>query len=147
MPQETKIKETQQAAAHVSLEGLVATREDEAALIDALEKAFDYRGDVTVTLSPTSALGALGGGGLSVTGYIFDRTRAESLKQSRVRIMVAPPDPRAGQKVSIPFSQIARVEFSGKDAAHGKTFENWVKRFTEKRLKGERAGIDAERLD
>lgn len=147
MPQETKIKETPQAAARTSLEGLAVTREDEKALLDALEKAFDYRGDVTITLTATSAMGALGGEGTTVAGYIFDRSRGATLGQSRVRLMVAPPDPRAGQKVAIPFSQIAGVEFTGKDAAHGKTFENWVRRFTETRLKGERAGIESERLD
>lgn len=136
MPQETKTHEIAQTLGEKSLQGLIASREDEGAMLDALEKAFDYRGDVTLTLND----------GRSVMGYIFDRRRGASLADSIVRLMPAPPAPDAGRKVSVRFSEIARVEFSGKDAAHGKTFENWVKRFTEKRLKGESAGIESEEL-
>lgn len=132
MPQETKTLETSQAAADVSLQGLVATREDERALIDALEKAFDYRGDVTLTLT----------GGGTITGYIFDRRRGAGLADSSVRLL--PAD--AADKVAVRYADIARVEFTGKDTAHGKTFERWVEKFTEKRLKGEKAGIEAEEL-
>lgn len=151
MPQETK-SHPAAAAAPRSLEGLIATREDERALLGALEQAFDYRGDVTITLTAASAMGALSGvekgaHGAAITGYIFDRTKGPTLGQSHVRLMLAPPDPRAGQKVAVPYSHIARIEFTGKDAAHGKTFENWVRRFTEKKLKGERAGIESEALD
>lgn len=121
-----------------SLQGLVATRDDERALLTALEQAFDYRGDVTLTLTTNNA----------VTGYIFDRRLAPNpsptLAASTLRIMPAPPHPRAGEKLTIPFADIARVEFTGKDAAHGKTFETWVKKFTESRLAGQRAAIDNE---
>ncbi len=117
-----------------SLQGLVATRDDERALLSALEQAFDYRGDVTLTLTSTDQL----------TGYIFDRRTGPNLASSTLRVMPAPPHPRAGEKLSIPYSDIERVEFSGKDAAHGKTFETWVKKFTESRLAGQRAAIDNE---
>jgi LAS superfamily LD-carboxypeptidase LdcB len=39
------------------------------------------------------------------------------------------------------------LEFTGKDTAAGKTWENWVRRYVEKRLAGEQANIDAEVLD
>jgi len=121
MPQETKKEPVAGTHEKPTLQGLVATREDEAALLGALEKAFDYRGDVTLTLTD----------GSSVEGYLFDRRRGDSLETSIVRIMPAdgPTERRA-----IPFSRIERVEISGKDAAHGKSFERWVRRFTEKKL-------------
>lgn len=133
MPQDVKVQPVINPADKPTLQGLIATREHEAALIDALEKAFDYRGDVTLTLNA----------GRTVSGYIFDRRRAATLKDSVVRLL--PED--STEKLAVRFSEIERVEFTGKDTAHGKTFENWIKRFTEKRLQGESAGIEAEALD
>ncbi len=116
-----------------TLQGLVATRQDEHALVAALEQAFDYRGDVTLTLVS----------GASVTGYIFDRRSAGTLAGSVVRLL--PSD--GGARISIPYSDIAKLEFTGKDAAHGKTFENWIKRYIEARTKGQKASIESEELD
>ena len=116
-----------------TLQGMVATREDEAALIDALERAFDYRGDVTIERAD----------GEGVTGYIFDRRRGESLEDSTVRLLV----PGSDTPVAVRFSEIARLEFSGKDAAHGKSFETWVKKYVEKKRAGEEASIESEKLD
>lgn len=132
MPQETK---SHAGTAHdkPSLQGLVASRDDERALIDALEKAFDYRGDVTIQRTD----------GSRVEGYIFDRRRADTLAASIVRLMRAD----SGEKVAIPFSAIERLEFSGRDMAHGKTFENWVKRYVEKKRAGQTASIESETLD
>ena len=44
-------------------------------------------------------------------------------------------------------STIASISFTGKDAAAGKTWENWMRRYAEKKLKGEAAGIESEPLD
>jgi hypothetical protein len=116
-----------------SLQGLIATREDRAALLDALEKAFDYRGDCTITTTDAR----------TITGYIFDRRRGAALEDSYVRVML--PDSDAPQRIA--FSTIDRVEFSGKDPAHGKTFERWVQKYIEKKLAGQRASIESESLD
>lgn len=116
-----------------TLHGLVATHQDERALIAALEQAFDYRGDVTLTLTS----------GTAITGYIFDRRSAATLAESTVRLL--PADGSA--KATVKYSEIARLEFTGKDAAHGKTFENWMKRYVEARTKGQTASIESESLD
>jgi hypothetical protein len=116
-----------------TLHGLIATSDDESALIAALEQAFDYRGDVTLTLAS----------GAVVTGYIFDRVTTDSLDGSTVRLL--PAD--GGAKVSVRYRDIAKLEFTGKDAAHGKTFENWMKRYVEARTKGQKASIESETLD
>lgn len=130
MPQETKSHQGQSEAA--SLQGMIASREDEAAFLGALEQAFDYRGDVTLTLES----------GRAVTGYIFDRRAAGTLAESFVRLL----EP-TGEQVKVCFNEIARIEFTGRDTAHGKTFENWVKRYVEKKIKGERASIESDPLD
>jgi len=52
------------------------------------------------------------------------------------------------EKLSIPFSDIAALAFSGRDTAAGKSFAAWVKKYNEKKAAGEKnIGIDAEPLD
>lgn len=136
MPQETKQKfepNTTPASDRPTLQGLVATREDEAALVQALENAFDYRGDVTLELTDGSKL----------SGYIFDRRSGATLRQSSVRLMCEGSDERQ----SVSYDRIARLEFSGRDTAAGKSFETWLKKYVEKKLAGERASIESEALD
>lgn len=132
VPQETKAHLGTHAE-NPSLQGLAASRDDELALIDALEKAFDYRGDVTITRAD----------GTTIEGYIFDRRKGDTLASSSVRIMLASD----ASKVTVAFDTIERIEFTGRDMAHGKTFENWVKRYIEKKLAGETASIESETLD
>lgn len=137
MPQETKSHGVgggvMEREALPTFQGLVATREDEKALLEALEKAFDYRGDVTLTLVD----------GSSVVGYIFDRRAGDRLANSKLRLMGAASD----EKIEIAYDRIARIEFSGKDTAAGKSFETWLKKYVEKRLAGEKASIESEKLD
>jgi hypothetical protein len=100
----------------------------------ALEKAFDYRGDVTITRKD----------GSKVEGYIFDRRTGKALADSAVRLF--PKD--ADQKISIPYSEIAALAFSGRDTAAGKSFEAWVRKYWEKKAAGEKnIGIQAEALE
>lgn len=123
-----------ESSANKSLQGVVAEfKNDPAGLMAALEKAFDYRGDVTLTLAD----------GTTVEGYIFDRSKADSLDKAQLRIMRSDD----GEKVTVRYAEICAVAFSGRDAAHGKSWENWVKRYVEKKLAGEKAGIEAEKLD
>jgi hypothetical protein len=51
-------------------------------------------------------------------------------------------------KVSVPYSEIAALAFTGRDTAAGKSFAAWVKKYNEKKAAGEtNVGIDAEPLD
>lgn len=128
MPQETKTAPAPVETA--TLQGMVATRDDEQSLLAAFEKAFDYRGDVTITTLS----------GEEVMGYIFDRRTGATLADSRVRVLTAASDePRV-----VRFSDVASLAFTGKDAAHGKSFETWVKKYIEKKLAGEAASIESE---
>lgn len=120
---------------HENLHGWIPQMASEQEIRAALEKAFDYRGDLTITLK----------NGQSVVGYIFDR-RADSphLEQCIVRMIPS----NDGEKMSIRYSDIAALAFSGKDTAAGRSFEAWVKKYNEKKARGEKnIGIESEPLD
>jgi hypothetical protein len=120
--------------AHENLEGWVPTLGSDAEVLDALEKAFDYRGDVTITCKDGSV----------VEGYIFDRRTGASLADSSVRLF--PKD--SPEKRSIAYSEIAGLTFSGKDRAAGASWEAWVKKWNEKKAAGEKGfGLHPEALD
>jgi hypothetical protein len=117
-----------------ALEGWVPDLASEAEIREALEKAFDYRGDVTITRKD----------GSKVEGYLFDRRSGSSLADSFVRVI--PSNERA--KVNIAYADIAALAFTGRDTAAGKTFEAWVKKYWEKKAAGERnIQIEPEKLD
>jgi len=57
------------------------------------------------------------------------------------------PSDRGG-RVSIPYSDIAALAFTGRDTAAGKTFDAWVKKYWEKKAAGEKnIQIEPEKLD
>ena len=55
--------------------------------------------------------------------------------------------PATGEKLTLTFAQIDRLEFTGRDTAAGKSFETWLKKYVEKKLAGEKASIESEPLD
>ena len=117
-----------------AIEGWIPELASEAELRDALEKAFDYRGDVTITRKD----------GSRVEGYIFDRRNGASLAESVVRLIPQ----NSQQKISIPYSDVAALAFSGRDTAAGKSWEAWVKKYWEKKAAGEKGfGLEPEKLD
>jgi hypothetical protein len=119
---------------HEQLEGWVPALASEEETRAALEKAFDYRGDVTITRKD----------GSEIEGYIFDRRSGKSLADSLVRLYPKDSD----QKLSVAYSDIAALAFSGRDTAAGKSWEAWVRKYWDKRHAGEKnIGIEAEKLD
>ena len=159
--------EAAEGRAHEKLEGAVPELANEAELREALEQAFDYRGDVTITRKD----------GSRVEGYIFDRRSGPTLAESFVRIILQPPQvsPKEGrsrgtgvqekdanpstssgqalghpppQKISIPYSDIAALAFTGRDMAAGKSWETWVRSYWEKKAAGEKGiGLEPEKLE
>ena len=120
--------------AHEKLEGWVPELAGEEEVRQALEKAFDYRGDVTITRKD----------GSKVEGYIFDRRSGKTLADSAVRLFPKDSD----KKISVPYSEIAGLAFTGRDTAAGKSFEAWVRKYWEKKAAGEKnIGIQAETLE
>ncbi|MFZ1134463.1 MAG: hypothetical protein WAN69_05930 [Candidatus Korobacteraceae bacterium] len=119
---------------HHKVEGWVPQLATENDLRAALEEAFDYRGDVTITTKS----------GTRVEGYIFDRRSGVSLAESMVRVI--PQNSR--EKVAVRYSDIASLEFSGRDTAAGKSWEAWVRKYWEKKAAGEKGiAIEPEALE
>jgi len=119
---------------HENLEGWTPTLAGPDEVREALEKAFDYRGDVTITRKDGSV----------VEGYIFDRRSGATLETSAVRVIPA----KERTKLLIPYSEIAALAFTGRDTAAGKSFEAWIKKYWEKKAAGEKnIGIDSEVLE
>ncbi len=95
--------------AHEKLEGWVPELAGEEEIRSALEKAFDYRGDVTITRKD----------GTTIEGYIFDRRTGQSLAGSVVRLL--PKD--SSQRIVVSYAEIAALKFSDRDPAAGKSWE------------------------
>ena len=110
--------------AHENLEGWIPVVANEEDLRQALEKAFDYRGDITITRKD----------GTRVEGYLFDRRTGRTLQESLVRLYPKNSD----EKVSIPYSDIAALAFTGRDTAAGRSWEAWMKKYAEKKARGEK---------
>ena len=116
------------------LEGWVPELATDAEIREALEKAFDYRGDITITRKD----------GSKVEGYLFDRRSGFSLADSFVRIIPSTEK----TKVNVAYSDIAAIAFTGRDTAAGKTFEAWVAKYWAKKAAGEKnIQIEPEKLD
>ena len=119
---------------HENLEGFVIQEAAEDDLRTALEKAFDYRGDVTITRKD----------GSKIEGYIFDRRTGRTLLDSFVRLI---PKGEAS-KIAISYDDITALAFTGRDTAAGKSWEAWVKKYWEKKAAGEKQiELKPEKLD
>jgi hypothetical protein len=115
------------------LEGWVPEFASEEELCQALEQAFSYRGDVLITRKD----------GSKVEGYVFDRRTGPTLAESAVRVLPK----NGGARLSIAYADIAGLAFSGHDMAAGKSWENWVRQYWERRAAGEKnISLEPERL-
>ncbi len=109
---------------HEKLEGWVPELANEDDLRNVLEKAFDYRGDVTITLKS----------GERIEAFIFNRQTGSTLADSYVQYFA----PNVADKRKLSYADIARLEFTGKDRAAGKHWEDWVKAYNERKAAGEK---------
>lgn len=116
-----------------NLEGWIPELAKAEELRAALEQAFDYRGDVLITRKD----------GSRVEGYVFDRRNGRGLQDSFVRILPK----TGGGKISVSYAEIAALAFTGRDMAAGKSWENWVRQYWEKRLAGEHISLHPEELE
>ena len=111
-----------------SLQGAVYTFQSDAERYEAIDKAFDYRGDVTLTLVNDQ-----------VEGFIFNRD--PKAVPPRIEVFVKGSDePRI-----IPYADITAIAFTGKDTADGKSWDAWVnKKETERKAEAERIKAESE---
>ena len=85
-------------------------------LEDVVDRAFDYRGDVTVVRRD----------GTELIGYLFNRN-------AEVREPFVQMFDRAGDgPFTVPYAEIRTIRFTGKDTAAGKSYEAWLRRKTER---------------
>jgi hypothetical protein len=111
-----------------SLVGRIFRPATDSELSEAIELAFDYRGDVTIELSS----------GEQVTGYLFNRSVAPG--SAVVELFVA----GGGNARVVPYTEIQSIAFSGEDTANGKSWEVWVaKKETERRADADQVAADA----
>ena len=106
-----------------SVQGWVPTLASDEELRVALEKAFDYRGDITLTLK----------NGSQVEGYVFDRISGNTLAASFIRILLKD----SNERKKVAYADIAALAFTGRDAAAGKSWEAWVRKYWKKKSSGE----------
>ncbi len=101
------------------------TREE---LIELIELAFDYRGDVTIELTA----------GRKFEGYVSNRdTRA-----ARPYLDIIPQE--GPETVQIPYDEIVAVTFSGEDTAFGKSWHEWMsKHESQRRAEAEKVEQEA----
>lgn len=104
-----------------SLEGWIPTLGDTLSIEQVIEMAFDYRGNTTIVKTD----------GSSVEGYIFNR--AAGTREPFLEYF----DKSGGGPHVLAYSQIANVEFSGKDTAAGKSWEAWQRRKAEAKARME----------
>src|SRR6266446_718127 len=125
---------------HENLQGWIPQLATEADVRVVIEKAFDYRGDVTITRKNRDK----DKDGSQITGYLFDRRVGPTLETSVVRLILA----TSSDRPAIPYSEIAAIAFTGRDTAAGKSYEAWVKKYWEKRAKGQKnISIEPEALE
>ena len=94
-----------------SLEGWDPGLVDGPDLAFVVERAFDYRGDVTV----------LRRDGHELVGYLFNR----DVEARRPFVQMFPRD--GGDAVIIPYAEIASIRFTGRDTAAGNSYAAWLR--------------------
>ena len=102
-------------------------------LEEMVEIAFDYRGDVSILLRDEDDL----------VGYLANRSISQQAP-AESWIEVFPAAGEARRRISL--AAIRGLILSGKDVASGKSWENWLKKYTERRDALAR-GEDVENID
>ena len=122
------------ATEHENLEGYHPQLDSLPVVRDVVEKAFSYRGDVTIVNRRGDA----------VEGYIFDR-QADSADTAKWILRLIIKD--STNRMTIRYDDIVSIQFTGKDPAAGKSFQTWMKKYHEKKAAGEKdIRIDPEPL-
>jgi hypothetical protein len=80
-------------------------------LADVVERAFDYRGDVTLVRHD----------GREVVGYLFNRNA--DVGAPFVQLYAA----AGGDPVTIPYADIRSIRFTGRDPAAGNSYTAWLR--------------------
>jgi len=108
---------------HTKLEGRTFHPATPAELAEAVELAFDYRGDITLTLKS----------GERIAGYLYNRDASGTPPMLQIF-------PEHGGARDIPYAEVASIAFTGEDTASGNSWEAWVaKKESERRADAKQA--------
>ena len=107
---------------HKSFEKWVPGLASQPELYDALEKAFDYRGDITITTKDNN----------KIVGYIFNR----EAKAAEPFVELYPAD--RDEKIKVCYKDVAALSFSGIDTAAGRSWALWLDKYNKAHAAGER---------
>ena len=105
-----------------SLEGWIPALDETLSIEQVIELAFDYRGNTTIVKTD----------GSSIEGYIFNRY--SDVREPFLEYF----DTSGAGPFVLRYSEIANVNFSGKDTAVGKSWEAWQRRKTEAKARAAR---------
>jgi len=114
--------ETQDPASLHGWDAPISSEFERRAAVDA---AFDYRGDVTLTLRD----------GRTVTGYVSNR----DFDAAEPFLEVIASDGPAIQSILI--DRVIAIRFTGADAAAGKSWDLWLKKVAEAEAQGKIAEL------
>lgn len=107
-----------------SLEGRVFRPATHGDLVEAVEQAFDYRGDVSLQLTS----------GRTVEGYVSNR----DARAAQPFLEMFPKDESGMQLIR--YADVEAIGFTGKDTASGQSWEAWVtKKEAQRRAEAEQA--------
>ena len=121
MPQETKSFPEPDGNDSMPSQGAILEPVDESSMRIALEVARDYRGDVEIEMHD----------GTRMLGFVFDIDwNTPDGPTARIDL------PENAERQLVHAGRIARIHLSGRDPAAGKSWENWVRRYAEKKLAG-----------
>lgn len=81
-------------------------------LKDQIEKAFDYRGDVTIYLK----------NGVQKEGFLFNRVFDATASESFIEYF--PSDESPAERIKM--DDVDQVVLTGEDCAAGKSYEEWL---------------------
>jgi hypothetical protein len=121
MPQHDKSHELPSAKPQ-SMEGAVFEIKSPADLDKAVREAFDYRGDVTVTLKSGQVIEGF------FSNYDYKRNQAQVFVQE-------PENKRNSSLQTVALDDIVRIAFTGGDIAFGKSWEDWMTKSEKERAK------------
>lgn len=107
MPADIK---TAPADKNIALEGATFVFQNEEERFQAIDQAFNYRGDVTLNLN----------NGEAIECYLFNRNPKG--KPPSVELFVKGED----KARVIPYADIQSIAFTGKDTASGKSWKDWM---------------------
>ena len=105
-----------------SLQSAVFWINSEEEMRNAVDAAFEYRGDVSILLDDNTV----------INGFVFDRRLGSTGASSVVRVIPTQWKADTEKRITISCSRIRAIKFSGRDAADGLTWEAWVERYRRK---------------